>query len=248
MVLVMNTEDKHQHRLLVLNYIDNLFLRHKFFLQKIIECCIELKKGWNMPNNDGENPINHYFDAYLNTYQSLKDSLETIFNRKIDWADFNEIPYSKFIKNCRNASTHDGFSIINLAVDGKFYISHNITRVSHGKFILIETPVEEISTVCIKFSQGLFLKIKSWFEVEGSNLPMDSIEDYLRSFNTENIKIEIPEDVKQIINSHKNQIKEIIEENREDLIAQKIKRREKSIESVLSLCNKHLINVTTSTI
>ena len=30
----MNTKDKHQHRLLVLNYIDNLFLRHEFFFKK----------------------------------------------------------------------------------------------------------------------------------------------------------------------------------------------------------------------
>lgn len=240
----MNTEDKHQHRLLVLNYIDNLFLRHKFFLQKIIECCTELRKVWNIPNNDDKNPINHYFDAYLNTYQSLKDSLEIAFNRKIDWADFDEIPYSKFMKNCRNASTHDGFSIINLAVDGKFYISSDITRVSHGKLVLIETPTEEISTVCIKFSQSLFLKIKSWFEVEASSLPMYSIEDYLRSFNTNNIKIGMPEEVQKIIKSHKNQMKEIIEKNRENLIAQKIKRREDSIESVLSLCNEHLMHVT----
>lgn len=240
----MNTEDKHQHRLLVLNYIDNLFSRHEFFLKKIIECCTELKKVWNTPNNDTKNPINHYFDAYLNTYQSLKDSLEIVFNRKIDWADFDDIPYSKFMKNCRNASTHDGFSIINLAVDGKFYISSDITRVSHGKLVLIETPTEDISIVCIKFSQGLFLKIKSWFEVEGKNLPKYSIEDYLRSFNTENIKVGMPEDIKQIINSYKGQMKKIIEENREHLIAQKIKQREESIESVLSLCNKHLIDVT----
>lgn len=240
----MNTEDKHQHRLLVLNYIDNLFLRHEFFLKKIIECCSELKKVWNTPRNDDKNPINHYFDAYLNTYQSLKDSLEIAFNRKIDWVDFDEIPYSKFMKNCRNASTHDGFSIINLVVDGKFYISSDITRISHGKLVLIETPIEEISTVCLKFSQGLFLKIRGLFEVEGSSLPMYSIEDYLRSFNTGNIKIGMPEDVKQIINSHKDKMKEIIEENRENLIALKIKRREDSIESILSLCNEHLINVT----
>ncbi len=73
---------------------------------------------------------------------------------------------------------------------------------------------------------------------------MYSIEDYLRSFNTWNIKIGMPEDVKQIINSHKDKMKEIIEENRENLIALKIKRREDSIESILSLCNEHLINVT----
>ena len=239
----MNTEDKYQHRLLVLNYIDNLFSRHEFFLQKIIECCTKLEKVWNTPDNDIKNPINHYFDAYLNTYQSIKDSLEIAFDRKIDWSDFEDIPYSKFMKNCRNASTHDGFSIINLAVDGKFYISSDITRVSYGKLVLIETPTEDISIVCIKFSQGLFLKIQNWFEVEELNLPEYSIEDYLRSFDPENIKVGMPENVKQIIDSHKEQIKEIIKENKKHLVAQKIKQRKESIESILSLCNRHLRDV-----
>lgn len=238
----MNMEDKHQHRLLVLNYIDNLFSRHEFFLQKIIDCCTKLENGWQIPNNDNKSPINYYFDAYLNTYQSLKDSLEIVFDRKINWTDFEDVPYSKFMKNCRNASTHDGFSIINLIVDGKFYISADITRVSHGKLVIIETPTEEISEVCIKFSQGLFLKIKRWFEL-ANNLPVHSFEDYLRSFNTENIKVGMPEDIQQLLNSQKEQMKKIIADNREKLIAEKIKRRGESIESVLRLCNKHLLNI-----
>lgn len=146
------------------------------------------------------------------------------------------------MKNCRNASTHDGFSIINLIVDGKFYISADITRVSHGKLVIIDTPTEEISEVCIKFSQGLFLKIKRWFEL-AKNLPVYSLEDYLRSFNTENIKVGMPEDVQQLLNSQKEKMKKIIADNREKLIAEKIKSRGESIESVLRLCNKYLLNI-----
>ncbi len=35
--------------------------------------------------------LNHYFDAYLNSFQSIKDSLETALNEKIDWNVFLEI-------------------------------------------------------------------------------------------------------------------------------------------------------------
>ena len=72
----MKEEDLEQHRLLVLNHIDSLFSRHEFFLTKIIECSLQLEKKWGTQQDDTSYLINYYFDAYLNTFQSLKDSLE----------------------------------------------------------------------------------------------------------------------------------------------------------------------------
>lgn len=240
----MTKEDLDQHRLLVLNHIDSLFARHEFFLTKIIECSLQLKNNWGTQQEDTNYFINHYFDAYLNTFQSLKDSLEIALKRDIKWSEFDSIPYSKFIKNSRNASTHDGFSIINLVSDGKFYVSGDITRVYKDKngykLIKIVTPTEDILTVSVRFSQGLFLKIKQWFEEDSKSLPQYSIEDYIRSFNPDKIKVGMPEEIKQLIHDSHNDLLGLIKENKEELILHKSKKRDDGIQSILSICNKHI--------
>lgn len=240
----MKEEDLEQHRLLVLNHIDSLFSRHEFFLTKIIECSLQLEKKWGTQQDDTSYLINYYFDAYLNTFQSLKDSLEIALRRNITWSEFDAIPHSKFIKNSRNASTHDGFSIINLVADGKFYVSSDITGVykdkNEYKSIKIITPTEDILTVCVCFSQGLFLKIKQWFEEHSKSLPQYSIEDYIRSFNPNNIKVGMPEEIKQLIHDSQDDILKAIKDNKDELVMHKSKKRDDGIQSILNICNKYI--------
>lgn len=242
----MKKEDLDQHRLLVLNHIDTLFSRHEFFLTKVIECCLQLKNNWGTQQDDTIYLINHYFDAYLNTFQSLKDSLQIALKRDLTWSEFDSIPYSKFIKNSRNASTHDGFSIINLVSNGKFYISSDITRVYKDKtgykLITIDTPEEDVLTVSVRFSQGLFLKIKQWIEEDSKRLPQYSMEDHMRSFNPDNIKVGMPEEIKQLIHDNKDDLLKTIQDNRDELIRYKSKRRDDGIQSILNICNKHLLS------
>lgn len=240
----MKNEYIQQHRLLVLNYIDGLFSRHEYFLNKIIDCCIRQKNMWGTQHDDIIPSINHYFDAYLNTFQTLKDSLEIAFARDINWSEFKEIPYSKFIQLSRNASTHDGFSIINMVSDGKFYVSSDITRVSKYrntyKLIEIETPTEDILTVCVRFSHGLFLKIKDWLENEVDNIPQFSFVEYFQTFNPLSIKVAMPDDIKQLIISKNDEIMDSLKQNQEALINQQERKKYRTIQSILDLCNLHL--------
>lgn len=240
----MKSEDIQQHRLLVLNYINGLFSRHEYFLNKIIDCCIRQKNMWGAQHDDITSSINHYFDAYLNTFQTLKDSLEIAFARDISWSEFKEIPYSKFIQLSRNASTHDGFSIINMVVDGKFYVSSDITRVSKVrndyKLVKIETPTEDILTVCVRFSHGLFMKIKDWLETESTNLPNFSPVDYFQKFNPQSIKVGMPDDIKQLFITKKSELVEAVKQNQEAFINHQESKKFSTIQSILDLCNLHL--------
>ncbi len=234
---ILNSE---QHRLMVTNHLNSLFSRHEFFLNKILECCSETKKNWGTPQEDKMPELNHYFDAYLNSFQSIKDSLETALNEKIDWnVFFGDIRYGKFMKEARNASTHDGYSIINSTIDGKYYIYKDIMRFQHKKLIIIDVPNEDIEYICTHFSYYLFNKIKNLLSTNKSSLPKSSIEDIKNQLDPNSFKVLIPEEVKYMMNNAIenneliNKIHEIVTQNNAE-------NEYSSINNILNICKKYI--------
>ncbi|MDP9803210.1 hypothetical protein [Acinetobacter calcoaceticus] len=237
----MKIKTPEHHRLMVTNHLNSLFSRHEFFLKKIIECCSETKRNWGTQQEDKMPELNHYFDAYLNSFQSIKDSLKTALNEKIEWSFFEGIPYRKFMKEARNASTHDGFSIINSTIDGKYYISKDIIRFHEKKLIIIDVPNEDIEYICTHFSYYLFNKIKNLLSTNKSNLPKTTIEDIKNQLNPNSFKILIPEEVKYMMNNAlKND--ELINKIHQIFIHDNTQNEYPSINNILNVC-KNYINI-----
>src|SRR5690554_6609437 len=129
-------EQKIHHKMVVGSFIKNKLQEYEYFLRKIVDICNLVNKnfleGVNSVNTSDED-INFTFNAFVNTFQSLKGSLETATSEKIAWSRFSNVRHSTFIKECRNAITHDGMQIINAYIDGKYYIANDIERIdNHG--------------------------------------------------------------------------------------------------------------------
>ncbi|MEO6563914.1 MAG: hypothetical protein ABIN99_12865 [Nitrosospira sp.] len=117
----------------------------------------QLRDGGNLDR------INHYFSAFSNSFQSIKDILHVITG-PVPWNTFSSIKYFYFIKWSRNAITHDGLWLISTFTNGKYYVSHaggQLVRYNNGQEIPVECPSEDIVTICREFFSGLLKEIIS---------------------------------------------------------------------------------------
>lgn len=71
-----------------------------------------------------------------------------------------EVKHATFIKGCRNAITHDGQQVINMWVEGKYYVADDFSRITTKGEERITAPSEDIATICTEFTLELLDLIK----------------------------------------------------------------------------------------
>ena len=169
---------KKHHKMVVGSFIKNKLQEFKYHLTKIISICQLVNSNYLAkvnPVDTLDKEINYSFNALVNTFQSLKDALETATGQRIAWSHFSNVRHSNFIKDCRNAITHDGMQIINVYSDGKYYIASKIERFdNYGKFITLTPPEQDILIICKEFTIDLMFEIENITDAYGQSIPTKS--------------------------------------------------------------------------
>lgn len=232
-------EQKTHHKMVVGSFIKNKLQEYEYFLRKIICICNLVNSNFlkNVnPVNTGDEDINFTFNAFVNTFQSLKDSLETATSEKIAWSRFSNVRHSTFIKECRNAITHDGMQIINAYTDGKYYIAHDIERIdNHGKFIAIDAPKHDILTLCLEFSLDLMLEVEKISNEYGQSIPTQSNVDKIKYIEKYMNNSFVPEFARILFQHSRGAIEEQLAAHQFDPVAD-IKEQ---VASISNLCSSH---------
>jgi hypothetical protein len=235
----MNEQEIH-YQMVVGGCIKNKLQEYEYFLKKIIAIC-DLAKINSLAekslNAGTDENINFTFNAFINTFQSLRDALGTAIGQEIPWSQFSEVRHWKFIKECRNATTHDGMEIINSAVSGKYYISHDIERIEGGRnrrrLITIEAPEEDVLSLCLQFSIDLMQEIENITNEYGASIPVQSYKNKTEEFKKYIDTPLVPEDVKAFFQHNSGVIEQLLEVHKfnpaEDI--------RKQISSIRNLCN-----------
>lgn len=228
-------EQKIHHKMIVGSFIKNKLQEYEYFLRKIINICnlvnANFLAGINPVNTSAED-INFTFNAFVNTFQSLKDSLETATSQKFAWSHFSEARHSTFIKECRNAITHDGMQIINAYTDGKYYIANDIERIdNHGKLIAIDAPKHDILTICLEFSTDLMLVIEKIANKYGQSIPTQSNVDKIKYIEKYMSNDFVPEFVRVLFKQNRNTIEQQLAAHEFDPIAD-IKKQATNISNI----------------
>lgn len=184
------------------------------------------------PVNTSDEDINFTFNAFVNTFQSLKDSLETATSQKIAWSYFVDVRHFIFFKECRNAITHDGMQIINAYTDGKYYIANNIERIDNkGKPINLEAPKQDILTLCLEFSTDLMLKVERIADEYGRSIPTQSNLDKIKYIERYMNNSFVPEFARELFQQNREIIKQQLAAHVFDPLAD-IKKQTTSISSL----------------
>ena len=198
-----------------------------FFLQQIVDVTkvIECKHlSQDYPINTEIEKLNYFFSAYLNAIQSLKDGVQTTTNEKFSWKELSPT-YGTFIRYCRNATTHDGYHLINSGKGTKNYISGPLRRIdNYSKVIEFDPPKQDIVSLCCNMTNEILDNLKEFLEKYGSNIPVVKEIDFERSIQKSFDSKFIPENVKSmIIRSNLVEIEDSIKDIKIDIVEDTMK-------------------------
>ncbi|RRQ24522.1 hypothetical protein D5687_01935 [Guyparkeria sp. SCN-R1] len=174
-------EQKTHHKMVVGSFIKNKLQEYEYFLQKVADICTLTHKNFLSgvcPANSGQEDVNFIFNALVNTFQSLKDSLATATGEPLVWSRFADVRHFHFFKECRNAVTHDGMQIIDGWADGRYFVASDVERFDNrGRLISIEAPKDDVLTLCLEFSTDFMVEIDKIAVELGQNIPTQSHVD-----------------------------------------------------------------------
>jgi hypothetical protein len=196
-----------------------------FFLQQIADVTkiIEHKHLiHNYPINTEIDKLNYFFSAYLNVLQSLKDGVKTAIDKNFSWSEFSPT-YGKFIFYCRNATTHDGYHLINSGKGTKNYITGPLRRIDgRGKIIKFNPPNQEILTLCCDIAEEVLVSLRSFLNREGHKIPCMEETDFKKSVQKSLDNNFIPQEIKDIIKANQSEIEASFKGRKVDVVQQTI--------------------------
>ncbi|TQP01929.1 hypothetical protein [Vibrio cholerae] len=144
-----------------LHYLGNTLSELEYRLNEILTLCNRSTEQYRNGNSELKGQeLNFAFSAFSGQLQTIKDVLPVISGNEISWAMLGEVKHAKFIKGCRNAITHDGQQVINMWIEGKYYVACDFYRVTSKGGEIIIAPSEDIATICIEFTLGLIDLVK----------------------------------------------------------------------------------------
>lgn len=146
------------------------FLLHKmhetrFRLSEILNVCQTSRRRFaekQPPDNDDCRMLNFHFSAFSSLVQTIKDILPTVAGQKVSWTALSNVRHMQFMHAVRNAITHDGNPVINLWVDGRYYIACDFLRLDQNQNpVLVQAPTEDIETLVTQLIMDLCTLLRS---------------------------------------------------------------------------------------
>ncbi|SMF03274.1 hypothetical protein [Pseudogulbenkiania subflava] len=185
----------------------------EFFL-KMIESewkatILELEQKGQLKDLTHQERVNYFFSGFSNSFQSIKDVLNSITGAA-PWSAFSSIENFSFIKNSRNAITHDGLQLISTFNDGRYYVEHaggSLRRYDDkNNEVEIPCPAEEIVTVCKRFYLDLLKIIKEIIEANPLSFEVGNQDVSIMVAQSINENSVVPDFVKDMLKGNKTLI------------------------------------------
>lgn len=142
------------------------------------------KNGSEVPPTNSQ-AVTYGFSALTNVIQTLKDAFKTVTNKQLAWSEIDQLRHGSFMKNVRNAATHDGNPVISGWADGLYFVPAKIIRIDGaGKIIEIPAPTEDVRAICLDFAKDfchlLLNKLaaaESLEHLKGSRFTIEEVDD-----------------------------------------------------------------------
>ena len=196
-----------------------------FFLQQIagVVKLIEHKHlKHDYPINIEIDKLNYFFSAYLNAIQSLKDGVQTATAKNFSWNELSPT-YGNFIFYCRNATTHDGYHLINSGKGTKNYITGPLRRIDgRGEVIEFDPPNQDILTLCCDITEEVLVSLRDFLNREGHKIPSAEEADFKKSLQESHDSTFIPQEIIDIIKANQSEIEASFQGIKVDVVQQTI--------------------------
>jgi len=140
------------------------FLLHKvrelrFRLSELLDVCQTSRRRFSVQDPMASSDcrlVNFHFSAFSSLIQTIKDILPVVAGHEVTWSDLANVQHIQFMQAVRNAVTHDGNPVINLWIEGRYYVACDILRLGQNQNpIRIQAPADDIETLVIRFTAEL---------------------------------------------------------------------------------------------
>ena len=227
-----------RHRLFVANFFSDKVKELHFQLAIIVSGCDKslslFANGSDVPNTTNQAVI-YGFSAFSNVIQTLKDAVKTVTKEQLAWSKIESLRYGSFMRNARNAATHDGNPIISGWADGRYFIPAKIVRIdSFDKIIEIPAPTEDVRAICLDFAIDFCHLLRDTLsaadnvgQLKGSRFNIEEVE---AAFANSAI---IPAFAQELFAQQREQIGATIKEANHDPIAEAIRE----LDEVILYCD-----------
>lgn len=189
----------------------------EFFL-KMIESeweatILELAQKGQLKDLTHQERINYFFSGFSNSFQSIKDVLHSITGAA-PWSVFSSIENFSFIKNSRNAITHDGLQLVSTFHGGRYYVEHaggSLKRYDDkNNEVEVPCPADDIVTVCKQFYSNLLKKIKEIIEANPLSFEVSNQDVSAMAAQSINENSAIPDFVKDMLKGNPTLISDAV--------------------------------------
>ncbi len=223
------------HRRWVANYFGGKVKELHYHLTAIVDACAEslrlFSDGKPVSKGNSETVI-YGFSSFANVIQTLKDSAEIVTGQKVPWSRIEQLRHGAFMRDARNASTHDGNPVVSAWVDGRYFVPIRILRLDpHGGLIEIPAPRQDVRTLCLEFSADFsnFLRETlrdglSDTDLHGASFSMAELDEAFAEF------VGMPGFAKQLFAERRSEIASQLANTHHDPVAQAIGHLEELIK------------------
>ncbi|SDG97654.1 hypothetical protein SAMN04487926_101482 [Paraburkholderia steynii] len=218
-----------RHRRWVANHFGGKIKELHYHLTAIVVACDQSLRlsssGLHVPSENSEAVV-FGFSAFANTIQTLKDAAKTVTGEQLPWSQIEQLRHGAFMRNARNATTHDGHPVVSAWVDGRYFVPARIVRLGDREQIIeIAAPTEDIRTLCLEFSQDfcqmlreILSRTENVAPLRGIPFDMAELDEAIAESNV------MPEFVKQMFAANRQEIAKSLDTIRHDPVAEVIKR------------------------
>ncbi|GEM_PF-1500082 len=204
-------EISERHRRWVANHFGSKVRELQYHLQTIVAACDQslalFASGQTVPRENNQAVV-YGFSAFANVVQTLKDAVKTVTGQQLPWSKIVQLRHGAFMRDARNAATHDGNPVVSAWVDGRYFVPAKMVRLGdRGQVIEIPAPTKDIRSLSLEFVEDLcqllretLTGLESVEQLRGALFNMAELEETIVESNV------MPEFVKELFESNRQEI------------------------------------------
>lgn len=213
-----------RHRRWVANHFGSKVRELQYHLEAIVAACdqsVALYASGQSVSKENNQAVVYGFSAFANVVQTLKDAVKTVTGEQLPWSKIAQLRHGAFMRDARNAATHDGNPVVNAWVDGRYFVAAKIVRLGdRGQVIEIPAPTKDIRTLSLEFAEDLcqllretLIGLEGVEQLRGAIFEMAELEEATVESNV------MPEFVKELFASNRQEIATRLREVKHDPVA-----------------------------
>lgn len=227
-----------QHRRWVANHFGSKVKELHYHLIAIVDACeqsLRLFADKQLVPKENSKAVVYGFSSFVNVIQTLKDTAKIVTGEQVPWSRIEQLRYGSFMRDARNASTHDGNPVVSAWVDGRYFVPMRILRLDqHNKLIEIPAPRQDIRTLCLEFAVDFSNLLRETLsnemnssDLRGASLSMSELDEAITESTV------MPEFAKQLFAEKRSVLASQLANIQHDPVAQAIAH----LEKVISYCH-----------